>query len=310
MVATQGLVSRVGIVPRGPTHDRAGPMGRSVYDIAVLLGAMAGFDAEDLDTYQGLGRFPQSDWADKLVGSDLKQFRIGVLREAMSTTPDNEAKTIFEDALEDMKKAGAQVIDPVLSGIDIGRAIRDSMVSSYEVIQAGNVYLARLGPNRPFKTMEEMIAKVGPDVFTERYVEALKYPPTDKNPEFLAHYRARKAMIELLNSLYDKYDLDAVAVLYRSTPPLVGAPSNATGGGTAGANLTSPTGLPGVIVPAGYTKENLPVAVQFVGKSFTDLTLLQVAYAYEQATKKRRAPALTPPLPGEKFEYAAPGNNS
>jgi amidase len=72
---------------------------------------------------------------------------------------------------------------------------------------------------------------------------------------------------------------------------------------TIGGNLTSPTGLPGVIVPAGFTAKNLPVALQFIGKSFDDLKLLQVAYGYEQVSHKRLSPQLTPPLPGEKFEY-------
>ena len=58
-----------------------------------------------------------------------------------------------------------------------------------------------------------------------------------------------------------------------------------------------------MIVPAGYTKENLPIALQFLGKSFSDQRLLQIAYGYEQATKKRKSPSSTPPLTGEKFEY-------
>jgi len=308
MVATQGLVSRTGIVPRGPTHDRAGPMGRSVYDITVLLGAMAGFDAEDIATFEGVGRFPKMDWPEKLSGSVLGGFRIGVLREAMSTTPENEAKIIFEAALADMTRAGAQVIDPVSTGIDVGRVIREAMVSSHEVIAFGDVYLARLGPNRPFKTMAEFIEKVGPEKFTERYVEALSLPPIGESADFERRYRNRRAMIELLNGLYDRYDLDAIAVLYRTIPPLADSPN--AGSISLGANLTSPTGLPGVIVPAGYTKENVPVGVQFVGRSFDDLRLLQVAHAYEQATKKRKPPTLTPALPGEVFEYTSRSDNS
>jgi len=74
-------------------------------------------------------------------------------------------------------------------------------------------------------------------------------------------------------------------------------------GGDRGNNFTSATGLPAVIVPGGYTKENLPVAVQFVGIPWTDLNLLQVAYAYEQSSKRRKAPASALALPGEKFDY-------
>src|SRR5688572_31937171 len=87
MVATQGLVSRSGIVPRGATQDRAGPMGRSVYDIALLLSYMTGWDAEDLMTTRGFGHFPQSNLNDLLTAPDLKGRRIGVLREMISEGP-------------------------------------------------------------------------------------------------------------------------------------------------------------------------------------------------------------------------------
>ena len=71
VLATQGLVSRAGIVPRSLTQDRAGPLGRSVYDAAVMIGVMAGFDPEDLDTREGLGRYPRITWADQLTVPDL-----------------------------------------------------------------------------------------------------------------------------------------------------------------------------------------------------------------------------------------------
>lgn len=311
MVATQGLVSRTGIVPRSLTHDRAGPMGRSVYDITVLLGVLAGFDPEDLDTRQGLGRYPETAWADQLTVPDLRNRRIGVLREAMSTsTPPAEALALFEAALEDMRKAGAHVVDPVSSGIDLGGNSGHEAISvwPYEIIVAGDVYLARLGPNRPFKTMKEMITTVGPDKF-KIYVEALSYPPLDEDPGFLRRYRGRQAIRDLVESLLARYDLDAFVILYGSPPGRAnadsgsGVPARGPDGRFSGGGLVSSTGLPGVIMPAGYTKANLPVGIEFIGKSFDDLRLLQVAYGYEQASRKRKAPSFTPPLPGEKFEY-------
>jgi len=313
MVATQGLVSRAGIVPRSLTQDRAGPLGRSVYDVTVLLGVMAGFDPEDLDTREGLGRYPRNTWADQLTVPDLGKFRIGVLREAMSTLPANtEAQALFEAALEDMRKAGAQVVDPAVSGIDLGRQTESSAIGvwPYEVIPAGDVYLKRLGPNRPYKTMKDMITTVGPDKFVDTYVLALSYPPLDEDPGFMRRYRGRKAIRDLTESLLARYDLDAFVIQYGSTPPLAKTVSGsaAPAGGRdsrqlRGGGLVSSTGLPGVVVPAGYTKDNLPVGIEFIGKSFDDLRLLQVAYGYEQATKKRKSPQITPPLPGERFDY-------
>jgi Asp-tRNA(Asn)/Glu-tRNA(Gln) amidotransferase A subunit family amidase len=313
MLATQGLVSRAGIVPRSLTQDRAGPLGRSVYDVAVMIDAMAGFDPEDLDTRQGLGRYPQATWAGQLTAPDLKKFRIGVLREAMSTLPANiEVQTLFDAALEDMRKAGAQVLDPVVSGIDLARQSDSSSIGvwPYEVIIAGDVYLKRLGPKRPFKTMKEMITTVGPEKFVDSYVLALSYPPLEEDPGFLRRYRGRQAIRDLIESLLARYDLDAFVIQYGSTPPLaknVSGTAAPAGGRDSrelrGGGIVSSTGLPGIVMPAGYTEDNLPVGIEFIGKSFDDLRLLQVAYGYEQSTKKRQSPQITPPLPGEKFDY-------
>jgi len=313
LLATQGLVSRAGIVPRSITQDRAGPLGRSVYDVAVMIDAMAGFDPEDLDTRAGLGHYPQGAWAGQVAVPDLKKFRIGVLREAMSTLPANaEAQALFDASLEDLRKAGAQILDPVISGIDLGRQSDSSSIGvwPYEVIIAGDVYLKRLGPKRPFQTMREMITKVGPDKFVDSYVSALSYPPPDEDPGFLRRYRGRQAIRDLVESLLARYDLDAFVIQYVSTPPLaknvtgVAAPAGGRDSRTLrGGGIVSSTGLPGIIMPAGYTKDNLPVGIEFIGKSFDDLRLLQVAYGYEQAAKKRKSPQITPPLPGEKFDY-------
>jgi Asp-tRNA(Asn)/Glu-tRNA(Gln) amidotransferase A subunit family amidase len=117
-VGTQGMVSRAGIIPRGATQDRPGPMARSVYDVAAMFSIMAGWDAEDLITFRSMDRFPEGDWSKQLSADDIKGKRIGVLREMIYEGPAHEeGRAIFERALEDMHAAGAYVIDPVLTGI-------------------------------------------------------------------------------------------------------------------------------------------------------------------------------------------------
>ncbi len=70
--------------------------------------------------------------------------------------------------------------------------------------------------------------------------------------------------------------------------------------------MSSVTGLPAVLVPAGYTKrENGPIAIEFLGRPFSEPTLFKLAYAYEQVSHNRKTPPTTPPLPGERFEYRA-----
>ncbi|MEJ1963213.1 MAG: amidase family protein [Gammaproteobacteria bacterium] len=162
MVATQGLVSRSGIVPRGATQDRAGPMGRNVADIATLLTYMEGWDAEDLMTTRGLSHFAEGNIAAELTTPNLKGRRIGVLRDMIPSGPQYaEGLALFNRALDDMRKAGAQVVDPAPTGLDM-RALSTASAgrtAEYEKLYVQNAYLERLGPNRPFKTIQEMIQK-------------------------------------------------------------------------------------------------------------------------------------------------------
>jgi amidase len=187
MVATQGLVSRSGIVPRGPTQDRAGPMARSVYDVAALLSVMAGWDAEDGDTLAAMPHFPRGDWSKLLGPASLKGRRIGVMREMIDGHPyDPEVKALFEQALADMRAAGAIIVDPVLTGTNLRIASSNALIGTshprlpgqdlpYELIPATNAYLERLGPKRPWKTLEEMLVKVGPAKLSEEYTKSLEF---------------------------------------------------------------------------------------------------------------------------------------
>jgi amidase len=311
MVSSEGLVSRAGVVPRSTTHDRVGPMGRNVYDIAVVLGAMSGFDPEDPSTYRGLGHYADIGWAESVSRvKNLRGRRIGVLREAMTVVPENpEVMKIFSSALDTLRAAGAEVVDPVSSGIDLKKQLGGASVSSYEAPSAADLYLAHLGPRRPYENMKALIEAAGRDKFSTRYVDGLDKPPNLDDADFARRYRARQAMRGLIEDLADRYDLDAFVILYRSPPVSLKEMTpeifreGVLPNGPLGGNLTSPTGLPGVIVPAGFTSSNLPIALQILGKSFSDSTLLEIARGYELAVGARRRPQSTPALPGERFEY-------
>jgi amidase len=304
MVATQGLVSRAGIVPRGATQDRAGPMGRSVYDIATLLTYMQGWDAEDLMTTHGLSHFTTDNLATGLTARDLKGRRIGVLREMIPSGPQHaEGLALFNRALEDMRKAGAQIVDPVASGLNL-RSLSTSSAgrtAEYEKLFVQNAYLQRLGPNRPFKTIEEMIQKVGPEKFSKQMIDALSLEPPERSPDYAARVRNKDMVKQLIIGLVDRFELDALVYPYSTLePPRWDAEG---GGGEGGNSLASNSGLPSILMPTGYTEAGLPIAIEIIGKPFDDLKLLQVAYGYEQTSKRRAPPALTPALSGEKFSY-------
>jgi len=303
MVATQGLVSRAGIVPRGATQDRAGPMGRSVYDIATLLTYMQGWDAEDLMTTRGLDHFATDNIAKQLTAPNLRGRRIGVLRDMIASGPEHaEGLALFNRALDDMRKAGALIVDPVPTGLDL-RALSTSAAgrtAEYEKLYVQNAYLERLGPNRPFKTIQEMIQKVGPAKFDKLMIDALSLEPPAKSADYAARVRNKETVKNVIVELVDKYRLDAVVYPYSTLPP---PRWDATAGGTGGNSLASNSGLPSILMPTGYTAAGLPIAMEIVGKPFDDVKLLQVAYGYEQVSKRRKPPASTPSLPGETFTY-------
>jgi amidase len=154
--------------------------------------------------------------------------------------------------------------------------------------------------------MQEMIDKVGREKFSDLMLAALSLEDPATSADYAARVRNVEMVRELIDELIVRYQLDAF-VFARNTVPsprfesLAVQPAYPVGGSNS---LSSNSGLPSVIVPAGYTaNEGLPIAVQFVTKSFNDLTLLQVAYGYEQASKVRQHPRLTPALPGESFTY-------
>lgn len=304
MVATQGLVSRAGIVPRGPTQDRAGPMTRSVYDAAATLSVIAGWDVEDLHTTAGVGHFPEQDWAARLGTASLAGRRIGVLREMFDTgAADAQVTALFDQAVADLKKAGALVLDPVLTGTNLREATSSAISGTthpYELIPAANAYLQRLGPKRPFQKIEDMFAAAGLDKIHERYIRAMTLPSPERSADYVARFALKDALRNEVTALMQRFNLDAVVLPYGKLPPPPGSATFAAGDNNT---LTSVTGLPAIIMPGGYTPENLPVGIQFVGKPFDDFVLLQVAQCYEQASRRRMPPASTPALPGEKFNY-------
>jgi Asp-tRNA(Asn)/Glu-tRNA(Gln) amidotransferase A subunit family amidase len=305
IVATQGLVTRTGIVPRGPTQDRAGPMTRSVYDAAATLGVIAGWDAEDLMTFEGIGHFPPKDLAAELGAPALHGKRIGVLREMFTTGPlDPEVLALFERAVADLREGGALVLDPVLVGTNLREATSSAVAGTthpYELVLAGNAYLERLGPNRPFRTIQDMLTAAGHENIHERYLRSMQLPSPDRSPDYLARASLKDALRETVTDLMVQYRLDALVLPYRTLPPPAGTLTQTP---TDINTLTSVTGLPAVIMPGGYTQEkNLPVGIQFVGRPFDDINLIRVSHAYEVQSRRRQSPALTPALPGESFTY-------
>jgi amidase len=305
---THGLVSRTGMMWSSPRQESGGPMCRSVYDCAAVLTAIAGYDPADLATEAGLGKIPAQPYTAFVDPHGLKGARIGVLREMVRSGPKHaEGIELFEKAIADVKAAGATVVDPALTGLKLTEVLRDAGAAQFERADAINKYLSALPPTAPIRTVEEMIAKGG-DLVKPAIVDAAKLGALDHNRELLAAYKQQDMIHAAIVELMEKYQLDGVILPYRTliTDDRQTTPNRAGGGGNPEASnaLASYTGLPTIIVPGGFfPSDGMPFGVQFLGKPFTEPTLIKLASGYEAVSKHRKAPSVTPPLSGEKFSY-------
>jgi len=293
---TLGLVSRAGIIPIAHSQDTAGPMARTVRDAAILLAAIAGVDPRDAATADA-GRAPK-DYASFLDEAGLRGARIGVARKFLGFHA--AVDRVMEGALAEMKRRGADLVDPA----DIPHTGEydesELTVLLYELKADLNAYLASLGPRAPVRTLADVIAfneahrteempYFGQDLFIKAQEKGAL---TDlAYVEALAHNR-RLAALEGIDAVMSKEKLDAIVAP-------TGGPAWMTDlvdGDHFGGGMSTPpavAGYPHVTVPAGYVF-GLPVGISFVGRAWSEPTLIRLAYAFEQATHARRMPRLLP----------------
>ncbi len=298
MRPSAGLVSRGGVYGCWPEiFGSLGPMARTTKDLATLLDVMVGYDPEDPITARGVGHIPDS--FTKFLNKDgLKGARLGVLRESigLNTEPESEdfkkVTEVFDRAIGELKAAGAEIVDPIaIPKIKELQAKRSGGPGDTE--QSFKNYYGR-SANPPFKTPAEAAASPDFAKVVKRSRERF-----NRQPDATKHYESLKAQDELmtlfLKAMAD-HKLDAIvhkAVEHQPTlikdgiaPPFVdqkGAPHL----------NTFLVWVPTIVVPAGFTRDNLPAGLCFIGRPYDDGNLIKFAYAYEQATHHRKPPAST-----------------
>ena len=288
---TVGLVSRSGIVPISHTQDTAGPMCRSVADAAVLLGVLAGADPRDAATANAR----TMDYAAALDANGLKGARIGVARERY-TGYSAHADAAFDHALALMKDRGAIIVDPA----DIPTAGKfddaEFEVLLYEFRPDLERYLATRPPGMRARTLNDLIAfnRAHADVEMPYFGQELFERAAKKGPLTSKEYRSALATCrELsrtkgLDAAFAKHRVDAIVAPTQGPPSLIDLVNGDPGGGSS----TSPcavAGYPAITVPTGYAR-GLPLGITFMGRAWSEATLLKLAYAFEQASKVRKAP--------------------
>jgi amidase len=307
---THGLISRDGIIPLALSFDTGGPMARSVYDVAVSLGVMTGVDAADPATEKSAGRF-ETDYTRFLKADALKGARIGIARDFLGA--DADVDWVMEAALDAMRRQGASVVD-----VRFPRWLLDAKGEFYNAVRYPEFvaqiadYLATTAPAYP-KNIDQLIERA-------TRINAMRGDGAGPNPGrwglfrresesgTLGDYRytsVRDHALPLVRALVDRIltseKLDAI--VYPTAPrrpaPIVAPPDPPGGGPSTPSNIANLTGFPDLIVPAGFTGDELPVGLSFLGPAFSEPRLLALGYSFEQATRARRLPVHTPALPGD-----------
>lgn len=297
LAPTEGLVSRQGVIPNTMTLDRLGMMGRNVMDVAIMLNFCTGIDPEgDPLTAEQKGQLPEQPYESFLVGATLQGKRIGIVREVFTTDDPRcqEAIAITDGNIEELKKAGATVIE-VETGIpDIMNFMALSNLGRAELGEGIDDYLKTLRPGQP-QNLSELLADGG-IIFNKfsRYAEAIEIDVSAAKAAepYQEHLARRTQLRDALTKMMDDNELDGLFYLHNTYPAQMINESYPY----TKVRLSSVSGLPAICLPGGYTEENLPVGMEFLSRTFDEPRLLALAYAFEQATGHRKLPKSTPPL--------------
>jgi amidase len=288
---TVGLISRSGIVPISFTQDTPGPMGRTVQDAALTLGALTGIDSSDSKTFSSQGKY-YTDYTKFLKKDGLQGKRIGLLKKAMGFS--DKVDTLMNKTVAYLKKNGAEVVEIEFpKGLDYEDP--SFQVLLYEFKDGLNRYLSGLGGKSPVKNIKELIEFNKSDSVELRYFDQSLLEQAEKKGDLnSAEYKKALATMtkatreDGIDKVMITYKLDAIMAPTGSpawkTDLLLG--DHIVGGSSS---LAAISGYPAITVPMGFI-DDLPVGVTFFGRAWKEPVLLEIAYSYEQGTKHRKTP--------------------
>jgi amidase len=296
---TVGLIGRSGIVPISHSQDTAGPMARTVRDVAILLGALTGVDPRDAATRASVGH-SRTDYTAALDKNGLRGARIGVARKHY-TEYSRDTDAVFARALDLMKQHGATIVDPA----DIATAGKtdDSEFDLllYEFKADLDAYLRPLAPGVAVHSLADVIAFNAKNAERElRYFgqeimqQSIKKGPLTETKYVDELAQNRRLMgAQGIDATIAKFKLDAIVAPTQGPADLIDLVNGDAGGRGSFTSPAAVAGYPHVTVPMGFVR-GLPVGISFVGGAWTEATLLKLAYAFEQASPARRKPTFAP----------------
>lgn len=305
---TTGLTSRSGVIPSSLTFDTTGPLARSVEDAAIALSFMAGVDEEDDKTLSAKGHIVE-DYSKDLDNTALQTARIGV---AVDFFGDNEeVDKITSKAIEKMKEMGTEAIPVSFSELTqyLWTPIIGPINDADFKVQFEE-YLKKLPEGQP-KTLEEIIKiSESPEVLNsatpvnpgrlEGLKTALKQAEFKDSAEYNELINDMSKVRDEIQTIMEKENLDALVFPTMSCPassrfdkedPTYVCEAYDT---YAASYVASATGFPEITVPAGVTEQEVPVGISFLGVAYSEKSLLDLAYSFEQATEARTLPKTTP----------------
>ena len=289
---TRGLVSRSGITPAALTQDMAGPIGRTVADVAVVLEVIQGPDAKDPTTVDAAGMAKRT-YRDALVQDGLRGARIGVLRSFFGAKPEHhEVNRVVGEAIARMRSLGAEPIELQMP-LDVEQLIASMDVQKWESKTQIDAWLRDLGPGAPpIHTFDDWVASGKFDKTLEKGLKAAQpFDHPENDPEYLQRIGPRKeALQKQVIAILGENKLDAIVYPHQKRLVVPIGESQVERNGF----LASITGFPAITVPAGFSSGGVPIGVELLGRPYAEPTLLKLAYAYEKGTHNRRPPATAP----------------
>jgi amidase len=288
---TLGLVSRSGIIPGAHSQDTAGPMARSVRDAAILLTAMTGIDADDPVT---AAAEIHHDYSANLTADGLSGKRIGVIRSYYGAGSDPGVEEVLEASIAALKAQGAEIVDDI--HIAIGDMYDDEdTVFLYELKADLAAYFNTSGA--PVESLADVIAfnkahadTVMPFFGQDYFLLAQESGPLTDEAYQAALENSKRAARAGIDGALNEDELDAL-IAPTNGPAWMIDHVNGDTFSVGSSSLAAVSGYPNITVPAGFVS-GLPIGLSFIGKPWNEKQLIEIAYAFEQATGVRRAPAL------------------
>jgi amidase len=288
---TVGLVSRAGVIPISSTQDTPGPMGRTVRDVAVCLGALVGVDSTDVKTLAS-PEHSYKDYTQFLKKDGLKGKRIGLFKVPYGIN--YKVDTLMNCAVRYLKSQGVEIVEiPEITNSKFDKYENEIML--YEYKEGLNKYFHSLGPHAPGKNIDELIAFNKADsielrYFNQHYLEEATKKGNLNSKEYKAALDSlmKGSREDGIDKVMNENKLDAIIAP-------TGSPawkSDLINGDSFQIGTSSPaaqSGYPNITVPMGFI-DDLPVGISFFGRAWSEPVLLEIAYSYEQGTLFRKAP--------------------